>query len=194
MRIAFVIVALFSLARPVQACSMVYVTVGQRELDREVRVFVGKVTGTVGPYTFRPSGGEASGVRVAVLESVYPLRETGILDVFPFGYDAACETVGSSREALERRFPVGAEVFVVAWPAKDIEVDGDIRPLEVSWKRGVLGIAPISASELASRRVDYASAYRFDLEEFARVFGHDRSVMVFEQQKDFAGLEAGRQN
>jgi len=168
---------------------MFHVTI-QRQLDPEVRVFVGEVVGIVGPPTSRGVAEEFAGVRVEVLESVYPSNEVGTFDVFPFGYDAACATVGSSSESLEHRFPVGAEVFVVAWPAMEIEANGDIRPLQASWQRGALGIAPVGASELASRTVDYASAYRLEAEQFAQVFGKDRTVMVFEQQKDFARLEA----
>ena len=188
MRAAVVIFAFMYLASPVAACQMFHITI-QRQLDPEVHVFVAEVVGIVGPRTAPGIGGDFAGVRVQVVESVYPSNQAGTFDVYPFGYDTACATVGSSSESLEQRFPVGAEVFVVAWPAAEIEANGDITPLEASWQRGALGIAPVHAAELASRTIDYASAYRLEPEQFAQVYDKDRKIMVFEQQKDFARLE-----
>ena len=90
-----------------------------KKFDPKEYVFTGEVTDIVGPFESSKFEGRAWGLRVRVDEAVYlPKTPRGSFEVFPYHLGADCSTVGVSKEELEKRYPVGSKVKVIAREAR----------------------------------------------------------------------------
>jgi hypothetical protein len=82
-------------------------------------VFTGEVTDIVGPFESAEFEGRAWGLKVKVDEAVYlPKTLGGSFEVFPYNLGADCSTMGVSREELEKHYPMGSKVKVIAQEAR----------------------------------------------------------------------------
>ena len=90
-----------------------------KEFDTAEYVFTGEVMGVVGPFESSEFEGRAWGLKVKVEEAVHlPKRPRAAFEVFPYHTWSDCTTAAASREELEKSYPVGSKVKVIATAAK----------------------------------------------------------------------------
>jgi hypothetical protein len=139
-----------------------------RDFDAKEYVFIGKVTGIVGPLKLDGVRGEAWGLAVQVEEKIYlPNKPKHNFEIFPFGVQSDCSATGWKSEDLIRSYPVGSQVRVIAIESRLLGrrlTGGDIRL-----------VVPLGKSSIARNEQDghpltsATSAYNY--EEFERHYG-----------------------
>jgi hypothetical protein len=82
-------------------------------------IFTGVVIDIVGPFESKKFRGKAWGLKVKVDETIYlPKTPANYFEVFPYQLGVDCSTVGTSKVKLEKYYPVGAKIKVIAKEAK----------------------------------------------------------------------------
>ena len=90
-----------------------------RGVDPAEYIFTGEVIDFVGPFESKKFRVKAWGLKVKVDETIYlPKAPAGYFEVFPYELWADCSTAGASKEELEKYYPVGSRVKVIAKEAK----------------------------------------------------------------------------
>lgn len=86
--------------------------------DNSLFVLTGIVREIVGPVDSADVRGEVYALRIAIDETLHSPRALGAtVDVFEYNLGGACDALGIDRESLERRFPLGTAVRVIAYEA-----------------------------------------------------------------------------
>lgn len=82
-------------------------------------IFTGEVISIVGPFESKKFRGKAWGLKVKVEDAIYlPKAPASYFEVFPYELWADCLTAGTSKEELEKDYPVGSKIKVIAKEAK----------------------------------------------------------------------------
>jgi hypothetical protein len=175
--------------------------------DASEYVFIGEVTGIVGPLESETVRGEAWGLRIKVKEPVHlPRRPAEYVEVFEYGLSASCEAIGEGRDALLKYYPPGSVVRVIAkesthfesgLPQGNVRLDGS--PFN---QRAIVSKVhndePIAAS--ASSIYDFKRPFDLDAYEKRRKLRNDayplwfwyRGVVNFEFRKELLRLRNAR--
>ena len=166
-------------------------------------VFTGEVTDIVGPFESAEFEGRAWGLKVKVDEAVYlPKTPRGSFEVFPYNLGADCSTVGVTKEELEKYYPVGSKVKVIAQEARLLKGrpgEGDMR-LEI--QPDSLGNVSRNYYEdgrtmtFAGSVFDYRSYRRVTVKDYVKDFmpfldAHGK-LPEFELRKDLLRLRNAR--
>ncbi|HZH30664.1 MAG TPA: hypothetical protein VEY11_07860 [Pyrinomonadaceae bacterium] len=112
-----------------RGCSLAATPV--KGFDPAEYIFTGEVVNIVGPFESKKFKGKTWGLKVKVDEAIYlPKTPAGYFEVFPYELGADCLTGGTSKEKLEKYYPVGTKIKVIAKEAKLLPVSpsgGNIR-------------------------------------------------------------------
>jgi hypothetical protein len=171
-----------SLTEAASGCSLVIQPV--TKFDPSEYVFAGEVVGYVGPRQSKHVVGDAWGLLISPGGSVHlPETPAGYFEVFPYGLGADCLTLGTPREELAGRYPVGSKVNVIARESKlDVPGDGNIRLVGSAGGSG--SIMKVDEGEAG---VSMESAY-----DYRRHSKDSAATPWFELRKDLLRLRDAR--
>lgn len=131
-------------------------------------VFTGEVTGIVGPFESKKIKGRAWGLKVKVEEAVHlPKTPGGSFEVFPYKLWASCETAGTPGEELEKYFPVGSKVKVIAKAAELLPGEPGAGDLRLEILPGSLG--DVTRNDYEDGRPMTSARSVFDYRNYKRV-------------------------
>lgn len=156
------------------------------KFDATEYIFIGEVVGYTENLKFPKSQRETAGLVIKATEKVYlPKTPKKHFEVFPFGLGADCSTLGTDKKILEKEFPVGIEIRVIAKEAKifpNFTIDGNIR-LEI--RSGELSSIARNSYENGERMTNANSV--FDYQTFVNPTPEDytESFMPFLEAKSF---------
>jgi hypothetical protein len=167
--------------------------------DDSLHVLTGTVRAIVGPIASDDVRADAYALRVAVTENLHtPEPVTQIVDILEYDLGAGCDPIGKSRADLERRFPPGVRVRVVAKVATKVPAApaGTPTRLEVGPLHAHVLLGPIYAEEPLSASlagvydfatpIDIARLERIDAERF--IWSWYDGVVGFEAIKELLRL------
>jgi hypothetical protein len=161
-------------------------------------VFIGEVVEIIKVTKPQPSENrtDAEGLKVKVIESIYPSKAAPYYEVVPLGMDVACNLQGVT--GLARAFPVGSKVRVVAQEAaiyKKLTAEDSVIRLEVSYKTD----GSIFRNDLG-KNIETSADAIYDYRSFSftmkkpttpdeeRLLSAKTDLRHFELQKDLARL------
>jgi hypothetical protein len=106
----------------------------------------------------------AWGVVIRILAPVQvPVPGVELVEYFPFGFGDSCESLPANQASIERKFPAGTRVKVVARPL-DVNAPGERRFLLTSLGPITNGISVLPrgapVKRLAAKKFDYVAYYR----------------------------------
>ena len=173
-----IVVLWLSLTKVASGCSLVIQPV--TKFDPSEYVFAGEVVGYVGPQQSKHVVGDAWGLLISLGGSVHlPKTPAGYFEVFPYGLGADCSTLGTPRDELAERYPVGSKVKVIARESKlDVPGDGNLRLVDSAGGSGF--IMKVGEGEAG---VSMESAY-----DYRRHSKDNDATPLFELRKDLLRL------
>ena len=150
------------------------------KFDPSEYIFTGEVIGYVGPQQSEHISGDAWGLLVSLGGSVHlPKTPAGYFEVFSYGLGADCSVLGTPRDELVRRYPVGSKVKVIAQESKlDVPGDGNIRLVDSPGSNGLI----MKAGE-GEAGVPLESVY-----DYSRHNKDNTATPLFELRKDLLRL------
>ena len=171
--------------------------------DESLFVLIGDVREIVGPVESSDVAGDAFGLRVRITEHLHsPHPVTGLVDVFEYNLSAGCEALGLARQDLERQFPPGTAVRIIARAATRLPAATGDAPqrLEGGPFNAHTLVGPIYPGEPLS--ASFAGVYDFatsiDVGRYERIDAERfnwfwyRGLVAFEMMKELLRLERAR--
>jgi hypothetical protein len=171
--------------------------------DESLFVLIGDVREVIGPVTSNEVESDVYGLRVRITEHLHaPEPVTGLVDVFEYNLSPGCEALGMVREDLERQFPPGTFVRIIARAAARLPAPAADAPhrLEGGPFNAHALIGPLYPEEPLSASfagvydfatpIDVARYERIDAERF-NWFWY-RGLVAFEAIKELLRLENAR--
>jgi hypothetical protein len=171
--------------------------------DESLFVLTGTVRDIGGPIAADGITGDAYAVRVTVEESLHaPAPVTRVVEVLEYNLGAGCDAIGISRADLERRFPPGGRVRVVAKAATKVPAAPAGAPIRLEagpyhahvWLGPIYPEEPLSASLTGvydfATPIDVARLERIDAGRF--IWSWYESLVGFEAIKELLRLENAR--
>jgi hypothetical protein len=161
-------------------------------------VFIGEVTGLVGPLEAEYVKGQAWGLLVKMDGRVLtPKEPPNNFEVFPFALGGDCRSVGISQQSLIKALPIGSKVRVVAREAvvfKDGVGPGNIR-LEIhpfdGWGSGGTGSISRNDGDSAASVSEEYNYKSFTIKNLLEMTPSEKSALTrlgFELRKDLLRL------
>lgn len=176
------------------ACSLITTPIGK--FDEGEFIFIGKVTGYTASVKLRAAkpgrSFETHGLIVDVKESVYlPERSGSKFEVFPIDLWADCSRGGFTLKDLQKGFPVGIEIRVIARKAKVVPQVENGPVIRLEDYPGTLSITSPNTDEAGRSVTSSASVYDYSSYDLSK----DRESPVrsdlpsFEARKDLLRLK-----
>lgn len=168
------------------------------KFDDSQYVFIGEVTGLVGPLEAEYVKGQAWGVLVKMDGKVFiPKEPLNNFEVFPFALGGDCGSVGISQQSLIKALPIGSKVRVIAREAvvfKDGVGPGNIR-LEIhplaGWGSGGTGSITRNDGDSAASVSEEYNYKSFTIKNLLEMTPSEKlalSRLGFELRKDLLRL------
>lgn len=199
MKIIFFILVLITLTgEPTKACS--YISAPLVEIRDKEFVFLGEIVGYVGPIKSTKILRDAWGVKVKMEQSIQlPKPQKGYIEVFPLGLTNACELTGSSKERLQKYYPIGAKVRVAGLEGNWMDgntTNNQIRLVLTEMNHGLM--ARNDLKDGFDTTADLIYNYKKDrthtrkAQDSAAIMYYYAQVGDFELRKDFIRLLAAK--
>lgn len=176
------------------ACS--FITVPMVKFIPQEYVFFGEVAEFTGPIRSSKVLREAWGLKVRITYGFYlPNKSGDYFEVYPLGLTNACEMTGTSKEALERFYPIGSKVRVIGVEATQFDsksADGTIRLTLTEMNGGLVSRNDINDGFNSTVESDYDykkdKAHARSAQDKASVFYYFSWLGDFELRKDLIRL------